>query len=72
MLVSSRKKLQEALFNTHTTISVAGHDVANVLDGRVPRTLALTKPMHKTAYEVYCKLYCKTRLQYTGLEALAS
>jgi hypothetical protein len=55
MMVSNRKKLQKALFNTHTTIPIADHDVAAVLDGRVPHTTALQNPcpdyepsMHKT------------------------
>ena len=55
MMVSNHKKLQKALFNTHTTIPIADHDVAAVLDGRVPHTHCLAKPppdyepnMHKT------------------------
>ena len=48
MMVSNRKKLQKALFNTHTTIPIADHDVAAVLDGRVPHTHCLQNPLQTT------------------------
>jgi hypothetical protein len=43
MMVSNRKKLQKALFNTHTTIPIPGIAVAAVLDGHVPHTTALNQ-----------------------------
>ena len=64
MMVSNRKKLQKALFNTHTTIPIADHDVAVVLDGRVPHTTALQNPypdyepsMHKTDEKTFLPLH---------------
>ena len=52
MMVSNRKKLQKALFNTHTTIPIADHDVAVVLEA-----VFRTQPV---------QLPCKTPVQTTN------